>query len=134
MKNQILWSSLITGAIIVISASALVVSQSIPTPSTSMPTPSPTPEEPKVCSIPGTPTLVFSPTPSPTPVVNELSLEDVNAILKRMDSDCDGISDYEDNCVYVSNPNQKDRNKNKIGDACERKRAPKKLSKQRSRT
>jgi|GEM_PF-3937722 len=125
MKNGIVKISVITATCIVISATALVSSQSnqsvrfSPEPNLSLPTPTPTRDREKVCRPSATPTPAVSPTPEVTPVVNELSLNDVNAILKRMDSDCDGISDYADNCVFVSNPDQRDRNKNKIGDACE---------------
>lgn len=36
-----------------------------------------------------------------------------------MDTDSDGIYDSVDNCKYVSNPDQSDRNGNGIGDACD---------------
>jgi hypothetical protein len=35
------------------------------------------------------------------------------------DSDCDGILDISDNCQFVYNPNQKDRNHDGHGDACD---------------
>jgi hypothetical protein len=48
--------------------------------------------------------------------------DDVKAVMKTSDWDCDGVSDYDDNCVYVYNPDQTDRNRNGIGDACEPKK------------
>ena len=46
-------------------------------------------------------------------------MSDDEYVLKKMDSDCDGIFDYYDNCRLVWNPKQKDRNKNGFGDVCE---------------
>ncbi len=42
-----------------------------------------------------------------------------NSEFKMPDSDGDGIIDKEDNCKNIKNPDQKDENNNKIGDACE---------------
>ena len=81
------------------------------------------------CMMPspkGTPTP--SPTPSPTPTpsgqrrrhtVKEITSTSLIAVMKMSDWDCDGISDYDDNCIDVPNPKQEDRNKNGFGDACE---------------
>jgi hypothetical protein len=74
-----------------------------------------------------------TPTPSPTaaPVVvdvspiilptdqPELNLTDfADYAYGGPDVDCDGIPNAEDNCVFTFNPNQKDSDKNRIGDAC----------------
>lgn len=40
-------------------------------------------------------------------------------IHSKKDSDKDGVIDARDNCPFVFNPDQKDINNNKIGDACE---------------
>jgi Thrombospondin type 3 repeat len=72
-----------------------------------------------------------TPTPSPTPVSSPvlpkcekdekkpnggINIEDR---FRASDFDCDGINDLKDNCFAVYNPNQKDRNKDGIGNACE---------------
>lgn len=62
------------------------------------------------------------------PPSEELTAENVKNRAKSLDADCDGISNWEDNCTYVYNPGQRDRNKNGIGDACEKKRRPYKKS------
>lgn len=48
--------------------------------------------------------------------------EKVRSIAQSTDVDCDGTSNYDDNCPYKSNPTQADKNRNGIGDACERKK------------
>ena len=60
--------------------------------------------------------------PKPRDPNSEITFSDVMNILKSIDYDCDGISDYDDNCRAVYNPKQEDKNKNGIGDACEPKR------------
>jgi len=55
--------------------------------------------------------------PPPNPGASLMDLENV---LRTTDQDCDGVSDYFDNCALVYNPSQKDRNKNGVGDGCER--------------
>lgn len=35
------------------------------------------------------------------------------------DTDRDGVKDYQDNCILIANPNQRDNNHNDLGDACE---------------
>jgi hypothetical protein len=42
-----------------------------------------------------------------------------NPAFKEPDSDGDGIPNYHDNCVNLSNPKQEDLDENKRGDACE---------------
>jgi hypothetical protein len=74
------------------------------------PSPSPIPTV-----ISGTPEPILS-IPS---AVNELSRATIRNLLKGEDQDGDGVSDADDNCVRVPNADQKDRNKNGIGDACE---------------
>jgi hypothetical protein len=54
----------------------------------------------------------------------ELTAENVKNMSKRLDSDCDGISNWDDNCPYVYNPRQEDRNKNGRGNACEKRKRP----------
>ena len=49
----------------------------------------------------------------------ELTGDDSERMAKSVDYDCDGVSNWDDNCKSVYNPKQTDRNKNKIGDACE---------------
>lgn len=43
----------------------------------------------------------------------------LNSALGSPDIDCDGAKNSEDNCLFTYNPNQKDSNKNGIGDVCE---------------
>ena len=99
----------------------------------STPTPTPTPltsQHKSDCfmgELKNSPTA--SPTPSPTvetpkqpPVNSEVTFTAIEAVMKTTDADCDGISDYDDNCVYAYNPSQLDRNRNGIGDSCEKKK------------
>jgi Thrombospondin type 3 repeat len=78
------------------------------------------------------PTVSPSPTPicSPQPTLlseedknnplRELTVEeDLDAGLGTTDWDCDGICNSKDNCVFVYNPNQKDKDGNGKGDACD---------------
>lgn len=46
-------------------------------------------------------------------------LPKINENYSIADEDNDGVSDFNDNCVYTSNPNQQDTNNNGRGDACE---------------
>lgn len=65
---------------------------------------------------------------------DSLNLDEVAFILETTDSDCDGISDHDDNCRQVYNPRQTDRNRNKVGDVCEpKKRVPNPISVQSTR-
>jgi hypothetical protein len=59
----------------------------------------------------------------------EFTADDAKMLAKRMDNDCDGVSNWDDNCRFVYNPKQTDRNKNKIGDACEARKTKRKRSK-----
>jgi len=82
-----------------------------PTPS---PSPTPTPPSPQDPDQ-------FTDIPAyPIKELNVKALLDYFAeISKVVDRDCDGISDYDDNCPTVPNPDQKDSNSNRMGDACE---------------
>lgn len=42
-----------------------------------------------------------------------------NPLYRPADDDADGIANSTDNCPSVANPDQKDKNKNRVGDACE---------------
>lgn len=59
-------------------------------------------------------------TSMPTPVYytgeNEPLMTDPREV---EDWDCDGVLDITDNCQFVYNPNQKDRNRDGYGDACD---------------
>lgn len=63
----------------------------------------------------------FSKTPTPTPPasIEEPLVINPKGIYVTPDVDCDGIENARDNCVLTYNPNQKDRNKNGVGDVCE---------------
>jgi hypothetical protein len=70
-----------------------------------------------------------SPTPSATPreqppEQRERTFDEVIKGARLVDTDGDGISNAEDNCPAVANPDQKDTNGNGIGDACERQLNP----------
>ena len=61
-----------------------------------------------------------------TTCLEDYSETECNANLKNcqevtcgLDSDKDGIKNYQDNCPYTANPDQKDSNGNGVGDACE---------------
>jgi Thrombospondin type 3 repeat len=89
-------------------------------------TPTPTPVPNKTVKTKVSPTSVCSPHPTPvsqeqinSPLRERTSKEVLNSILGSIDFDCDGICNSEDNCPVVYNPNQKDSNKNGIGNACE---------------
>ncbi len=66
------------------------------------------------------------PTPTAKPNVNQskrpevgLDINQLAEVLKGWDRDCDGVSDYDDNCREEYNPKQTDRNRNGWGDACD---------------
>lgn len=52
-------------------------------------------------------------------VVATLGQKQTNSTFKEPDDDDDGIPNYRDNCVGLSNPKQEDLDNNKKGDACE---------------
>ena len=95
-------------------------------------TPTPANSPPKIgCMIP-TPSPKKNVTSTPKSTVrqgrfhhDEMTSDTVEAIAKQMDWDCDGVSNHDDNCIDVANPNQKDKNRNGIGDACEAKKRKK---------
>lgn len=66
-----------------------------------------------------------SPSPSPTPQPltppdqRERTFDEVIKGARLVDTDCDGISNAEDNCPAVRNTDQKDTDGNGIGDACQ---------------
>ena len=90
----------------------------IPTLST---TPTPMPKSPAVtkkvgCSMPN------PPAPQQVKKSKELNPENMRITAESLDWDCDGINDFVDNCRNVFNPDQRDRNKNGVGDSCEPKK------------
>lgn len=54
--------------------------------------------------------------------LRRLNAENLKNMAKSLDWDCDGVSNYNDNCKDIYDPDQKDSNKNGIGDACEKKK------------
>jgi hypothetical protein len=85
--------------------------------------PRPTPPLKKISPAAASPTPACSPmpkTPSESGIYPEMTLENfVNAGLGTLDFDCDGICNFNDNCLSVYNPNQKDSNADGKGDACD---------------
>jgi Thrombospondin type 3 repeat len=129
MKKE--YRQLTVGFSIVLGITLLTGAQVSLSTSNSTVTTTPAPANPKqktACMMPTPIPSATTPTPTPNlsiqrepPGVIEREISSVIWVLKISDSDCDGISDYEDNCVLVPNPKQKDKNKNGIGDVCEKK-------------
>jgi hypothetical protein len=87
-------------------------------------TPTPTPakvvEKPKWgCSMPNVTVPTAQPVQRSQSSQNGMTVENAENMAKSVDWDCDGISNYDDNCDNTYNPSQKDSNKNGVGDACE---------------
>lgn len=73
--------------------------------------PSPTPpksktEKPEPIATPSSPEIEY-------PGIN------VDGASESPDIDCDGVANSKDNCIFTYNPNQKDKNKDGYGDACD---------------
>ena len=84
--------------------------------STPFPTPTPVGDTRKInCGMPNL-------KPDLSPPSKEMTPQNLKARAERTDSDCDRISNLDDNCAYTYNPSQLDRNKNGVGDACEPKK------------
>lgn len=79
--------------------------------------PSPTPNKIEKQNISPTPTPICS--PLPTPLSEEAKNDPDRREFPVEDWDCDGICNEADNCVFVFNPNQKDKNKDGYGNACD---------------
>lgn len=72
------------------------------------------------------PTPMCSPQPTPlseeeqnNPFREQTSEERLDGLGGTPDWDCDGICNRQDNCIFVYNPDQKDRNGDGKGDACD---------------
>jgi hypothetical protein len=79
------------------------------------PTATPTPEPETVIDLPPMPDVLDAYTREPS------AEEILDASLGSTDFDCDGVKNNDDNCVLVYNPNQKDTDRDDIGDACDTK-------------
>jgi len=89
----------------------------------STPRSSPTPAK-TGCRMPDTPQQVVKPTPIPTPdtlpaYMREMDINEMALLGKLFDDDCDGISNYDDNCPSVPSSNQKDSDGDGWGDPCD---------------
>lgn len=69
-------------------------------------------KNPKLLVVPD-----IKPSSAGTPV--ERPWQSVSNVLRTMDSDCDGISNEEDNCLAVPNKDQRDSDGDGWGDACD---------------
>jgi uncharacterized repeat protein (TIGR01451 family) len=120
MRNMIL-AILIIG----LPVSALIASQSQNSGILTLASPTPSPEA-TFCFIKRNFEPISTPSPSPSPspfpqeqVIKELSMDNIRALAKVMDYDCDGISDFDDTCIEVPNPDQTDSDFDGFGDACD---------------
>lgn len=126
---KIIIASILTLALLsVISFQYLKVSEAAVGSLSQISQPSPTPPESKTEKSYVSPSPPPSCSPQPTPLsekaknnpVRELTAEDaLNSGLGTRDWDCDGICNIKDNCIFVYNPDQKDRNGDGKGDACD---------------
>lgn len=81
---------------------------------------SPTPVKPNKQKTSSTPAEACSPLPTP---LSEAAKNDPDRrehpFSENVDWDCDGICNEADNCILHYNPDQKDRDKDRKGDACD---------------
>jgi hypothetical protein len=48
-----------------------------------------------------------------------ITMQEANQVASRSDSDSDGLSNLDDNCATVPNPDQEDADGDAVGDACD---------------
>jgi len=84
-------------------------------------------QTPATTSVPSMPCTIKNPkllpvpkqTPHPATIPAEMPPEAVVNVARSLDSDCDGISNADDNCLAIPNPDQHDRDGDGWGDACD---------------
>lgn len=84
-------------------------------------------QSPPKATLPALPCTIKNPillpvpkeTPHPATIPAELSPAMVVNTARSFDSDCDGVSNADDNCLMVPNPDQHDRDGDGWGDACD---------------